>query len=178
LPEPAELVRDGQVPPSAQFRFRRQYEPPRADEGFDVIDEVAYVRRSMPGKRAVIVELDNLVWRGRPRSPDRIELLGFDFAPYADRVICATTWQPEPFDPAIDAALAERLAIPIHVARCTHPAGPPICWCRKPLPGLAIWLAREHGLALDDSIHVGLGAADRGFAVRAGMQFVSAGGVG
>jgi hypothetical protein len=176
LPEPAELVRDRQVGPGAQFRFRRQYEPPRAEEGFDAIDEIAFVREPAPGNRALIVELDNVVWRGRPRAVDRIELCGFDFAPYADHVICATTWQPEPFDPAIDAALAERLGMPIHVARCTHPAGPPVCWCRKPLPGLAIWLAREHGLALEDSVHVGLGPADRGFAMRAGMRFVSADG--
>jgi histidinol phosphatase-like enzyme len=114
------------------------------------------------------------VWRGRPRTPDRIELCGFDFAPWADRVICATTWQPDAFDPELDAALAERLGIAIHVARCTHPAGPPVCWCRKPLPGLAVWLARTHDLALADSVHVGRGPADRGFAVRAGTQYVVA----
>jgi aryl-alcohol dehydrogenase-like predicted oxidoreductase/predicted kinase len=174
LPEPAELARDHQVGPSAQFRFLRQYEPPRGDEGFDAIDELAFVRAPSIGKSALIVELDGLVWRGRARAPDRVELLGFDFAPYRDRVICATTWQPEPFDPAIDVVLAERLGFAIHVARCTHPAGPPVCWCRKPLPGLAIWLAREHGLALADSVHVGRGPADRGFALRAGMQFVPA----
>ncbi|HEX4450060.1 MAG TPA: aldo/keto reductase [Kofleriaceae bacterium] len=173
LPEPVELARDGQVPPGAQFRFRRQYEPPRIEDDFDAIDELPFVRRPTTGKRALIVELDHVVWRGRPRSPDGIELCGFDFAPYADRVICATTWQPEPFDPAIDAALAERLGRPIHVARCTHAAGPPVCWCRKPLPGLAIWLATAHGLALEDSVHVGRGSADRGFAMRAGMRFVS-----
>jgi phosphoglycolate phosphatase-like HAD superfamily hydrolase len=120
-----------------------------------------------------LVGRDTLLCLPPPLSPDRIELCGFDFAPYADRVICATTWQPEPFDAAIDAALAELLGIPIHIARCTHAAGPPVCWCRKPLPGLAIWLAREHGLALEDSVHVGRGAADRGFALRAGMRFVS-----
>ena len=174
LPEPIELARDKQVGPGAQFRYRRQYEPPRADEGFDAIDELAFTRTPVPGKPAVIVELDGIVWRGRPRSPDRIELCGFDFAPWADRVICATTWQPEAFDPALDAALAERVGLPIHVARCTHPAGPPLCWCRKPLPGLAVWLAHAHGLALADSVHVGRGPADRGFAVRAGTQYLDA----
>jgi histidinol phosphatase-like enzyme len=89
-------------------------------------------------------------------------------------VICATTWQPEPFDPAIDAALAERLGFAIHVARCTHAAGPPVCWCRKPLPGLALVLARDHGLALADNVHVGRGPADHGFAVRAGTRYAVA----
>jgi diketogulonate reductase-like aldo/keto reductase len=171
LPEPAELARDKQVGPGAQFRYRRQYEPPRLDEGLDAIEEVAFARAPTTGKPALIVELDGIVWRGRPRAPDQIQLLGFDFTPWRDRVICATTWQPDPFDRALDAALAERLGFTIHVARCTHAAGPPVCWCRKPLPGLALVLARDHGLALADSVHVGRGPADRGFAVRAGTQY-------
>ena len=174
LPEPTELARNKQVGPGAQFRYRRQYEPPRADEGFDAIDELPFARTPVAGKPALIVELDGIVWRGRPRAPDRIELCGFDFTPWADRVICATTWQPEPFDPALDAALAERLGFAIHVARCTHPPGPPVCWCRKPLPGLAVWLAHAHGLSLADSVHVGRGSADRGFAVRSGTRYIAA----
>jgi len=52
---------------------------------------------------------------------------------------------------------------------CGHPPGPPVCWCRKPLPGLALAHAHGHGLAR--SLHLGKGPADRGFATRAGMRY-------
>src|SRR5439155_13517216 len=34
----------------------------------------------------------------------------------------------------------------VEVAVCPHPAGPPSCWCRPPLPGLALAFARRHDL--------------------------------
>jgi D-glycero-D-manno-heptose 1,7-bisphosphate phosphatase len=46
-----------------------------------------------------------------------------------------------------------------------------VCWCRKPLPGLAVAWAHQHGIDLARSLHVGKGAADRGFALRAGMRY-------
>jgi len=46
-----------------------------------------------------------------------------------------------------------------------------VCWCRKPLPGLALALARAHGFDLSRSTHVGRGPADRGFAARTGMIY-------
>ncbi|HET9991917.1 MAG TPA: AAA family ATPase, partial [Kofleriaceae bacterium] len=177
LLEPAELLREQQVPPSAQFRFQRQLEPPEPGEGFTV-EHVAFERTPEPvGAPAAIVELDGLIWKGRPRA--EVELLpgakGL-LARYRDAgyALAGTAWQPEPFDPAIDAALRAELGFAFPIARCPHPAGPPVCWCRKPLPGLALLLAHAHGFALAHSIHVGRGAADRGFASRAGLTFVEA----
>lgn len=177
LLEPAELVREHQIPPGAQFRFQRQLEPPAPDEGFTV-EHVAFERAPEPaGPRAAIIELDGVIWKGRPRAqvellPGARELL----ARYRDDgyALAGTAWQPEPFDPAVDAALHAALGFELPIARCPHPPGPPVCWCRKPLPGLALLLAHVHGFALADSIHVGRGAADRGFALRAGLRFVVA----
>ena len=173
-----ELARAGEIDPRAQYRFRRELEPPREDEGFASIEPVAFVRRPAgPGRPALIVELDDLVWRGRPRAPEAIELRpGARDALAAwspSHVLAGTTWQPglaevEP----LAAALAAQLDAAIHVMRCAHPAGPPVCWCRKPLPGLALALAHAHGLDLARSIHLGKGPADRGFAARAGLRYV------
>lgn len=175
LLEPAEMIREQQVPPGAQFRFQRQLEPPEPDEGFTV-ERVAFERAAEPvGTRAAIVELDGLVWKGRPRThvellPGARELIArLRDAGYA---LAGTTWQPEAFDPAIDSVLHAELGFTFPIARCTHPPGPPICWCRKPLPGLALVLAHAHGFRLADSIHVGRTPADRGFASRAGLAFV------
>jgi diketogulonate reductase-like aldo/keto reductase/predicted kinase len=176
LLQPDELIREHQVPPSAQFRFQRQLEPPEADEGFTV-ERVAFERAPElgAGTRAAIVELDNVIWKGRPRTkvellPGARELLErYRDSGYA---LAGTAWQPEPFDPAIDAALHAELGFAFPIARCTHPPGPPVCWCRKPLPGLALLLAHDHGFALAASLHVGRSPADRGFALRAGLTFV------
>lgn len=175
LLEPAEMLALREVPPNAQFRYQRQHEPPQLDEGFAALEHVAFARRpEPPGPRVAIVELDSTIWRGRPRT--EVELLPGArerLAALIDRgfALAGTAWQPESFDPAIDAQLVDQLGLPIAIARCTHPPGPPVCWCRKPLPGLALLLAHRHGFALTGSIHVGHSPADRGFAARAGLAF-------
>ncbi len=202
LLEPAELRKTEMIAPNAQFRYRREYEPPRLDEGFAALEEIAFVARTASGpspsatphavsgprpsatphaisaalRPALFVELDDLVWRGRPANADAIvvepavalALRGWSDAGY---FLAGTSWLTTA---ALDERLAEVLERPIVVGRCAHPAGPPICWCRKPLPGLALWLARQHGLDLARSVHIGNGAADRGFAARAGLRYVDA----
>lgn len=174
LLSPAELVAEKQVAPNVLFRYRRQLEPPREDEGF-TIEHVAFERAPVRGThKAAILELDHAVWTGRPRK--RVELAAHArevIAAWQQRGyrIAATTWQPEPFDPSIDAQLFELLDMTFPIARCTHPPGPPICWCRKPLPGMALLLAHDHDFDLATSIHLGRTPADRGFAQRAGMHY-------
>jgi aryl-alcohol dehydrogenase-like predicted oxidoreductase/predicted kinase len=177
LLEPAELARAGNVGPGAQFRWRREAEPPRADEGFDAIDERPFARApAAGGAPALLIELDAVVWVGRPRSPEKVQLKdGARDALLAwsrTHAIAGTSWMPgvtrEAFAALID-RLSELVGTSVRAAHCAHPAGPPVCWCRKPLPGLALWLAHAHGLA--HALCVGSGAADKGFARRAGVPF-------
>jgi phosphoglycolate phosphatase-like HAD superfamily hydrolase len=174
LLEPAELQRAGMIGPSVQFRYRRAYEPPQLDEGFASVEVVPFARAASAAKqRAVIIELDDLVWRKRPRSVEQLEIVPaareclatFAAAGY---VVAGTTWLTPP---ALDERLAELLGLAIVVGRCAHPAGPPVCWCRKPLPGLALAIAHAHDVDLARSVHIGRGPADRGFAQRAGMRY-------
>lgn len=177
LLEPAELARAGNVGPGAQFRWRREAEPPRLDEGFDAIDEVAFAPRpSAGGRPALLVELDHLVWTGRPSSPAKIQIVHGArevlTAWARTHAIAATSWLPgvsAGVFAEMTARLSELLGVPIFAAHCAHPAGPPVCWCRKPLPGLALWLAHTHGLA--PVLCVGSGPADKGFALRAGVPY-------
>lgn len=167
----------GEILPSAQFRYRREYEPPALDEGFDALDEVLpppLVTGTRPG---VIIELDDVIWRGRPRRPQDIALrpgAGELVARHRGVPIGATAWQVGASTDdiaALAAHLAELLGAALPIAACVHPAGPPVCWCRKPMPGLALVLAKRLDLDLSKSVHVGQGPADKGFAVRAGMAF-------
>ena len=87
--------------------------------------------------------------------------------------LAATSWQPDPSADlaAVDARTVALLGIPVPIATCTHPAGPPACWCRKPMPGLGLLLARRHHLDLARALHIGRGAADKGLAERLGLRF-------
>ena len=171
---PGELVSEQQVTPNVLFRYRRQLEPPRDDEGF-AIERIAFERtRSGGTHRAAILELDHAIWVGRPRKRVELTATARDVvASWQQRGyrLAATTWQPEPFDPSIDAQLFELLGTTFPIARCTHAPGPPLCWCRKPLPGMALVLAHDHDFDLTRSIHLGRTPADRGFAQRAGMPY-------
>jgi histidinol phosphatase-like enzyme len=61
----------------------------------------------------------------------------------------------------------------VTTALCPHPAGPPVCWCRPPLPGLIQAFARTHSVDLSRSILVGTGPAHRTLAKTIGATYVS-----
>jgi histidinol phosphatase-like enzyme len=54
---------------------------------------------------------------------------------------------------------------------CPHPAGPPVCWCRKPLPGLGLELVERHRLDPARCVYVGREPGDRAFARVLGFAF-------
>jgi histidinol phosphatase-like enzyme len=56
---------------------------------------------------------------------------------------------------------------------CTHPGGPPMCWCRPPLPGLPLAFARAHRVDPARSTLVGTSSAHRTLAATLGSRYVS-----
>jgi histidinol phosphatase-like enzyme len=66
------------------------------------------------------------------------------------------------------------LGVEISIACCPHDAGPPICWCRKPLPGSVLEFARRRNVDLTRSLVVGASVADRTMAERLGAQYQAA----
>jgi histidinol phosphatase-like enzyme len=63
------------------------------------------------------------------------------------------------------------LGVEIGFAFCPHPPGPPVCWCRKPLPGLVLEFALRHKVALERSRMVGRAPLDRTLAERLGLEY-------
>jgi histidinol phosphatase-like enzyme len=180
--------------PTVQFRFQRELEPPDASEGFSRIDVVPFERRRDPayGTRAVIVWCDDVLLRsargaGRPAHPDEaavVEGRGETLRRYQDRGwrLLGMSWQPEIDGGTQSAAGAEavfrrmnvRLGLSIEVVYCPHRAGPPRCWCRKPLPGLGVLLIQRHLLDPRRCLFVGAGPQDPGFARKLGFAYVDA----
>jgi aryl-alcohol dehydrogenase-like predicted oxidoreductase len=170
-----ELKRAGRRDPSALlpralFDYRRALEPPSDEEGFAAIDVTPFARAAAPpdARRALIVDLDLL-----PAEPAPLRRWRED-----GWLILATTWQPgiaagDDTAAEVDGRLAElrqRLELD-DIVYCPHGPGPPVCWCRKPLPGLGVLLIGRHHLDPTRSRFIGDGAHDRSFADRLGLSW-------
>jgi len=200
LLEPEEINRASKVDPGAfgprvQMRYQRDLDPPGLDEGFSRIDEVAFVRErdATARGRALLLWLDGAVrasgaGRRAPLVPDDVVLL-----PGRSEVLgryhrdgfrlLGLAWHPEVGRGAARAEdveavrrrTEELIEAPLEALYCPHEDGPPVCWCRKPLPGLGVVLMERHHLDPSRCLYVGTDASDRGLARRLGIEFREAG---
>jgi hypothetical protein len=196
LLEPDEMRRTVKRDPSAfapgvQLRHQRELEPPDAAEGFSQIETVTFERKrdlSMTN-RALIVWCDDALLRSKsggraPSSAEDAHVLVERAAilrRYRDEGwrLLGLAWRPEIADQTLTidqvqagfARMQELLGVSMEVLYCTHGAGPPICWCRKPLPGLAVVFIQRYRLDPGQCIYVGTGSQDPGFARRLGFQY-------
>jgi hypothetical protein len=84
-------------------------------------------------------------------------------------------WRPEGTPDVLDGAVARlRDVVSGEVSRalCPHGGGPPRCWCRPPLPGLALAFAATHDVDLTRSVVVASGPAHRTLANALGARLV------
>ena len=68
--------------------------------------------------------------------------------------------------------VAAKVSGPVEGAICPHPGGPPVCWCRPPLPGLLLAYARTHGVNLSRSTLIGASPAHKTLATTLGARYV------
>ena len=71
------------------------------------------------------------------------------------------------------ARLSAEVSGPVETALCPHGGGPPICWCRPPLPGLPLAFARAHGIDPARSLLLGTSSAHRTLATTLGARYVA-----
>ncbi len=169
LPTPGELrelarQEPGVLAPASQMRALRELEPPSTDEGFAGVEHVPFARAPSSGRAGVLVAARALAEPGWEKS------IGDSEAPHL-----VYDWNPDDDRAALDAAaarLAAEVSGPVQTALCPHPAGPPTCWCRPPLPGLPLAFAREHGIDLSRSVLVGSAPAHRTLATTLGARYV------
>ncbi|MEC7525790.1 MAG: aldo/keto reductase [Myxococcota bacterium] len=181
LLEPDEMKRAGKEDPNlfdprVQLRFRDALEPPSEDEGFSALERIPFARRPFGGDEpAVLVSLDAFArFDGDAAILDEARAATLRAEP---RLLVATGWAPKASAASVEArarSLEEALERPVDVRLCRHAAGPPICWCRKPLPGLGVAAILAHGLDPARSLWVGTSAADRTLAGRLGVPHTEA----
>lgn len=192
LPDPAELSKlrktDPQAfDPRAQFRYQRALEPPSDDEGFASLQRLPFERLPSPhtgsallvqiegvlraskrGDRAPLTEDDVVV---DPRRADALRARG-------DKLL-GISWQPaiasgEVSREQVEAVFSYTLAqldLDIDIRFCAHAAGPPKCWCRTPIPGLAVELLDAHRVDPARCTMVGRSAPDKTLGERMSLTY-------
>ncbi len=141
------------VLPGVLFRMARELEPPELDEGFAEIDIVPFVReqRARWSGAGVMIGIETI---DRVTNPPEVPCLVFG-------------WDP---DRKIDRErIGERLPH-ADVKLCTHPAGPPQCWCRPPLPGLVVAFLEERGVDPEKSVMITTSSAHETIARALGIE--------
>jgi predicted kinase len=141
LLEPEQMVRardPSSLGPGAVFRMSRALEPPALDEGFSSLTVIPFARRPRAGhhRAAEFLALEAAERGVRPSSE-----LALIFG-----------WRPGTSESEV-ARLQD--AFGASVRCCSHPGGPPRCWCRPPLPGLLVEFALRHEVDPGRSVVVG-----------------------
>jgi aryl-alcohol dehydrogenase-like predicted oxidoreductase/predicted kinase len=151
----------GVLTPTQQMRALRELEPPTDDEGFANIERVPFSRVERDGRPGVFVAAAAAGGLTAATTDMDAPHLVFD-------------WRPDGASEDLD-ALAASLPAPAEWAVCTHPGGPPTCWCRPPLPGLVLEFARRHSVDPARSVVVGTSPAHRTLANALGARYVDTG---
>jgi histidinol phosphatase-like enzyme len=198
LPTPEELREIGKMDPryfgpDAQFRYERSLELPDEDEGFEALERRTFVRRAPEGssRRAAFLEYDDVVvTNSRGAGPAlRAEDIAITSGVrellqqlrHSGWLLFAQAWRPQVARGEIAADVVDKsfartrelLAVDIEFSYCPHDAGPPICWCRKPLPGRIIEFAFPRSVSFARSVLVGRSAADSTLAQRLGVSYTT-----
>ncbi|MFN7022653.1 MAG: HAD-IIIA family hydrolase, partial [Phycisphaerales bacterium] len=158
------------IPPVAQQVWLKNFEPPSGHEGFAQIERRPFVRHARPDrtKRGLLLDVDGTLRVTRsgekyPRDvgdvmllPNRRQILaewhqqGYRLFFVSNQSgISSGKLESRNAEAAFHRTI-ELLNLPVDdVAYCPHKAFPVSCFCRKPMPGLAVKLIEKHGLALE-----------------------------
>jgi adenylate kinase family enzyme len=154
--------------PTSQMRALRELEPPSPDEGFASVERVSFSReRSDGGRSGVFVGAAAAARPGFERALSAAD-------PVAPRLLF--DWRPDGDAGSLRdelARVAKGVSGVAEAAVCPHPAGPPSCWCRPPLPGLPLAFARAHDVDPSRSVLLGCSPAHRTIASTLDARYVA-----
>ncbi len=182
-------------PPIALQRWQDSLEHPDWDEGFSAIDRIPFRRRAPQGhtQKGLLLDVDGTIrttLSGEiyPRTADDVVILpnrketllrwivnGYKLFLVSNQSGISSGKLSQSDAEGAFQRTVDLLGLPIaEVIFCPHPAFPVGCFCRKPLPGLGVYLIRKHKLDLQHLVMVGDMDSDEGFARSIGAKYFDA----
>lgn len=182
-------------PPQALQKWLTEFEAPTHDEGFAAVERVPFQRRVEPTHTAkgLLLDVDGtlrITISGEvyPRHPDDVRLLphrretllrwaanGYLLFFVSNQSGIAAGRVSHGMVQQAFYRTAELLGVPVaEIAYCPHAHQPVGCFCRKPLPGLGVYLMQRHLLSREHLLMVGDMDTDAQFAAGIGAKFIHA----
>lgn len=182
------------IPPFAQQVWLKNFEVPSPSEGFTQIERRPFARQAPPRtRRGLLLDVDGTLRVTRsgakyPTDPADVELLpnrravleryreeGYALFFISNQSgIASGRTNRQAVEACFDRTV-ELLGLAVtEVAYCPHQAFPIACFCRKPMPGMAVMLMERYELSLDDLIIVGDMKSDADLAAGLNARYVDA----
>lgn len=193
LPTPEEIKASKSpniYPPAVLFKYRKEFEAPTTEEGFDKVEKKPFIRHR-PKNTAVAILLDfdgtlreTISGRKFPNDPKDVRILpgckkklkqlqkdGALLLGVSNQSGIAKGDPTEVQARACFDATLKQLGIKMEYLFCPHRVPPISCWCRKPMPGLSVHFVEKYKLDPSQCLVVGDMTTDQTFAKRSGMEF-------
>ena len=182
-------------PPMVQYKYRKQFEQPDMSEGFSFMTTRAFERQFPKDwvNKAIFFDYDGTLRDTKsggkwPCDPNDVKILPLR----KERILYCAIEQGyillgvsnqsgvRKDNPTHEVARAcfkrtnDLLEYDIDYKYCPHRPAPISCYCRKPMPGMAVEFFHKYKLDPTQCIMVGDMTSDKTFATRSHMKFVHA----
>ena len=175
------------------FKYKKEYQKPTKEEGFDSVEIIKFKRRDNPAftNKALILDYDGTLREcvgGNGKYPTKEEHIEIKpnrtevIQAYKDKgyIILGASNQSGIAKGELDyvhcqtlfAHTNKLLGHDIEVSFCPHQSAPPVCYCRKPQVGMFVDFINRYKLDRKQCIFVGDYTTDKTAAARVGMQYV------
>lgn len=180
-------------PPTVLFKYKKEFQKPTLEEGFNKIDIMKFVRINDPSftNRAIIVDYDGTLRDcigGNEKYPTDINQI--KIKPNCKKIL--QHYENEgylllgvsnqsgihkgelTYEKAVELFeyTNKQLELNIEYSFCPHQSAPISCYCRKPQCGLGVNFIMKHKLNREETIFVGDMTTDKTFASRCGFQYI------
>ncbi len=180
-------------PPTVFYRYKKEFQLPTCEEGFDHIEKVSFTRKDDPSftNKALILDYDGTLREcinGNDKYPvntNQIEIkegrtaILKEFQAKGYRLLGVSNQSGIHKGELSNEKAAELfehtnklLGVDIEFSFCPHQSNPISCYCRKPQSGTGVGFIQKYKLNRKDCIFVGDMTTDKTFASRCGFQYV------
>ena len=168
MPEEIKESKDsGVYPPVVIYKYRKSFEAPTTQEGFTTVEKLKFSRtidKDIYANKAIILDYDGTLRKTKsgekyPKNPEDIEILPHrteKLKEYQEKGYILLGFSNQSFVSKGEITEQEvekcfqhtnsMLGVDIEYKFCPHPAFPQTCFCRKPLPGMGVYLSKNISL--------------------------------